>query len=64
MWAVLGSGIWPVIVYKSGDGEPSIPVILPGQGVEVKVLLHPLVLALCESIGLWVKCGADVPPYP
>ena len=63
MWAALGGGIWLVVVYKSGDGELSIPVVLPGQGVEAKVLSHPLVLVLCESVSLWVKCGANVLSY-
>ena len=64
MQAALGGGIMPTVVYKSGDGKPCIPVILSGQGVKAKVLLHPLILSLCESIGLWVECSANILSYP
>ena len=63
MGATLCGSVWPSIVYKSHDGEPSVPIVLPGQGVEVEVLLHPLILVLGESVSLRVECGADVSPY-
>ena len=60
---MFGGGIWPAIVHKGGDGEPTIPVILSGQGIEVEILFHPLVFVLCESVSLWVKSHADVLSY-
>ena len=63
MRTVLCSRVWPSVVYKSCDGKPHIPIILPGQGEEAKILLHPLILSLCKSIGLGVECSADVSSY-
>ena len=63
MGAVFGGGIGPLVMHKSCNREPCVPVILPCQHVEADVLFNPLVFAFCESISLWVECSANVLPY-
>ena len=63
MGAVFGGGIGPLVMHKSRDREPHVPVILPCRCVEADVLFDPLVFAFCESVSLWVGSGANVSPY-
>ena len=63
MGAVFGGGVGPLVMHKSHNREPCIPVILPCRCVEMDVLFDPLVFAFCESISLWVESGANVLPY-
>ena len=63
MGTMLGSGIGPSVVHEGRNGEPCFPVVLSCRGVEMDVLLHPLVFAFCESISLWVECGTDILSY-
>ena len=63
MGAAFGGGIGPLVMYKSHDREPHIPIILSCQCVEADVVFNPLVFVFCESISLWVESSANVSPY-